>query len=181
MIFSAQPSSKVRGENFKVILEKNGYEVSYYYDFSKWISNMISIFSSFRTLSLLVFFLKGLNYIIRSVKRKWLVKHFNTYNGIIIIKNIDVDFLKIVRLAYKGKLLFDYDDAIWIPLFQGADVYKKLITGVDYVSCDNAFLMNRALTLNKNSFVLNGPAQVELFDTVVETPKIDNRQFIIEC
>jgi glycosyltransferase involved in cell wall biosynthesis len=179
MIFSAQPSAKVRGENFKEILEENGFEVNYYYDFSKWISNKITILSRFRSLGFFVFFLKGLNFTIRIAKRKWLVKHINDYDGIIIIKNIDVDFLKIVRVAYKGKLLFDHDDAIWIPLFQGEEIYEKLITGVDYVSCDNAYLMKKALTLNKKSFVLNGPAQVELFDKVTAPQKNDNGQLII--
>jgi glycosyltransferase involved in cell wall biosynthesis len=39
--------------------------------------------------------------------------------------------------------------------------------------------MSRALLFNKNSFVLNGPAQVELFDRVAVSQKIDKRQIII--
>ena len=59
----------------------------------------------------------------------------------------------------------------------GEDTFKKIICNVDYVSCDNSFLLSKALTYNSNSFILNGPTQIEKFTSEIKT-RNDNK-FII--
>ena len=84
-------------------------------------------------------------------------------------------FAWIIKKIFKKKLVYDFDDAIWLPnysdnnaFFHRLKFYKKtkyFIKWSDSVIAGNQFLANYSLQWNKNTFVL---------PTVVDTVKIHN-------
>lgn len=81
------------------------------------------------------------------------------FDGIVLIKYFDGAFVRALRSRTKAKLLYDLDDAAWLPEFLGPGQFEQVVREVDAVSCDNGFLLSRVAPLNANSFVLRGPAR----------------------
>lgn len=143
------PSSMVRGFIYKDIISTN-FHVKYFKFYSKY--------RGLKQTSLLKkIILKAYDLIIsflNSIKALYEIKNFQF---LIIIKYINPLYLKIIKFFFNGKILFDFDDAIWLDSFGGEKRFINIITNSDYVSCDNSFLLKKAQLYNKNSFILNGP------------------------
>lgn len=95
---------------------------------------------------------------------QYLILHFEVrfYDGIVIMKYFPYETVSLIRKNTKAKLLYDFDDAIWLdmnmPLLKD---YDKTIRLVDFVSVDNRYLYDKAVKYNKNVFILPPPAQFE--------------------
>jgi glycosyltransferase involved in cell wall biosynthesis len=94
---------------------------------------------------------------------KWLagarlVPALGSYDAIWLIKYFSPAFVRALRSLTRAKILYDLDDAMWLPEFLGAQRFEELIGLVDAVSCDNAYLLERVRATNPRAFVLRGPA-----------------------
>jgi glycosyltransferase involved in cell wall biosynthesis len=163
-ISSPAPSSVVRGEVFKNSLNDGGFHVNFYYNYSKRLNRLADYLAKNKILSSVIGCINLYARLHLFFKRQLLMRSINNYEGIIIIKYIDSNFLSKMRKIYSGKILYDFDDAIWLNSFFGQQEFEKIIGSVDYVSCDNFYLHDKAKLYNNNVFVLNGPSQLEKFD-----------------
>lgn len=175
LIFQPAPSAVVRAEVFKGILQKNNFDVEYAYLFSKRIAKFESTLGN----ALFKFLLRGLQRIIRYTK-VWLLKgKLKMYNGIIILKYVSPGMLSTLKKGINGKTLYDFDDSVWHPTWLGRTNFESIIKSVDFVSCDNQYLKSQADKFNPNTFVLNGPSQIELFDSYVPPAKQDGSDVVV--
>ena len=174
LIFSESPSSVVRAEIFNDIYIKNGYDVSYYYDYSSNLNSYINKISKYKFLFFLSLILRIIRKLFLYIKRYFLLRNIYKYDAVIIIKYINPDFLYKVRNIFKKYILYDFDDAIWLPMFFGDCVFEKILSSVDFVSCDNYYLLEKSLELNNRSFILNGPSAIEKYDLDIKSQKSDN-------
>ena len=174
LLFNNLPSSIVRARTFNDEYLKYEYTPIFYKFYSKRLYRIYSLIISYKFLSKLFINLQSLFILI---KINIFLKKCNSYDALIIIKYIKPKLLEKIKLKYKGKILYDFDDAVWLENIMGLDVFKKIINNVDYVSCDNNFLLEKAKKYNINSFILNGPAQVEKFISKNE----NNKSSIILC
>ncbi len=87
--------------------------------------------------------------------------------------------LRVLKRKIRGKILYDFDDAVWLPQWLGQDDFREIVKAVDFVSCDNHYLLSAAQDLNRNSFVLNGPCQIELFERHKVVTDGNNQDIVI--
>ncbi len=154
VIFQPAPSSMVRAEVFRDSLINNGYTVLYYYCYSKRLFEIQSFLekSEWFSLSLLI---RGIQRIVRIFNVFFLARKIAKYDAIILIKYISPSMLRVLKRKIRGKILYDFDDAVWLPQWLGQDDFREIVKAVDFVSCDNHYLLSAAQDLNRNSFVLN--------------------------
>ena len=164
LIFSNSPSSVVRAEIYANEYIKRGYNVEFYYDYILSLDLIYNKCSSFLVLYPLLIFIRILRKVIVILKRLLLFKKINSYDSIVVIKYITPKFLDKIRKVFSGKILYDFDDAVWLPHFLGYSNFEKVLKNVDFVSCDNEYLALKSKMFNKNTFVLNGPVPIEKFD-----------------
>jgi len=170
MIFSPSPSSIVRAEAFRWILLSHDFDVDYYYDFSSKREKLIKKTSKIKIFIFFNLLLRLLNKIISKYKRNSIIREIKRYDAIIVIKYPGYAFMQMIKQNATGKILYDIDDAVWLPSFFGKEVFCKLVEIADYISCDNSYLMNFTRKYNPNVFVLNGPSQLELFEKRSPSP-----------
>jgi glycosyltransferase involved in cell wall biosynthesis len=173
LIFSESPSSVVRAEIYKETFLSNGYKVSYYYNYSSTLNNYYKKIVRYKLLIPLSFLIRIIRKVTLSYKNFLLFNNIHKYDGVIVIKYISPDFLFNIRKKFKGKILYDFDDAIWLPMFFGITDFEKILKNVDFVSCDNSFLAKKSIEVNKKTFILNGPSAIEKFDKYVQTKSKD--------
>jgi len=118
---------------------------------------------NFTTFYPVLLFFRILNRLYFEFKKYVLLKKVNKYNVIIAIKYLDSNFLKLIKTKSKAILIYDFDDAVWLDQQWGEIEFSKIISTADYVTSDNTYLANYASIYNKNSFVVNGPCQIEKF------------------
>jgi len=82
------------------------------------------------------------------------------YDRIILIKYFDAKFVRTLRSASRATILYDMDDAMWLPEFLGPLELEAVLRNVDAVSCDNEYLCSHARPFNPNAFVLRGPVKL---------------------
>jgi glycosyltransferase involved in cell wall biosynthesis len=162
LIFNNSPSSIVRGTTFQDEYLKYKFKPIYFNLYSKSLTS-ISNFLMAGNYFLLSSLFNKINSFYILVKSRYFLLICHNYDAIIVIKYIKPFFLNKIKLNFKGKILYDFDDAVWVNYIMGEDNFKKIISNVDYVSCDNNFLLTRAKEYNTNSFILNGPTQIEKF------------------
>jgi glycosyltransferase involved in cell wall biosynthesis len=180
MIFKPAPSVMVRAEIFSQALKEDGNEVSFYYEYSKTLQRFLELFLKFKLLYFIFFsFLEKIQKIIGRAKRLAILKTVSTVDAIIIIKFVEPSFISLIREKSSAKILYDFDDAVWLPSFLGEEKFNKIIQLVDFVSCDNNYLKARAKRFNEKTFVLNGPSQLELFEKSVRTQKSEGEPIVI--
>ena len=176
LVFNNSPSSIVRATTFKDEFLKYNIEPLYFNLFSKDLSSL-SNWLFFYKLNFLALIVNKLNAIFERLAFHYFLMICNKFDAIIIIKYIKPSFLLKLKAKTKAKLLYDFDDAVWVNYIMGEDTFKEIICNVDYVSCDNSFLLSKALKYNSNSFIVNGPTQIEKFTSEIKT-RNDNK-FII--
>ena len=155
LIFSESPSSVVRAEIFRETYLKKGYKVNYYYDYSYRLNlfyKSIIKYKFFFIISLIVRIIRKIHILF---KRFYLLNTINNYDAVIIVKYISPNFLNKIRKNFKKSILYDFDDAIWLPIFFGNIDFEKIIKTVDFISCDNSYLLQKSIQFNKKTFILN--------------------------
>lgn len=178
VIFQPAPSSVVRAEVFRGLLTSDGYTVSYHYCYSKKLYEVQSFFEK-REWFPLSLFIKGIQRVIRYINVYVLASKIGKYDAVILIKYINPSMLKVLKNKIRGKILYDFDDAVWLPQWLGEENFREIVKSVDFVSCDNHYLLSAATTHNSNSFVLNGPCQIELFENYKVTSDAETKDVVI--
>ena len=178
LIFLPYPSAVVRATIFKEPLEEDEYEVTYYYNYSGVLTQLQDFFrrSGF---GLLDFPLQILQKIIVYIKIRMLMASIRKFDAIILIKYVKAAWIASLKRKFKGKILYDFDDAVWLPNLMGKSEFENVVRAVDYVSTDNHYLRSVAETHNINTFVVNGPCQVELFDEYYTEERTDKDTVVI--
>lgn len=163
MIFLPYPSAVVRATIFKELLEEDEYEVTYYYNYSGALTRLQDFFkrSGFGWLD---FPLQILQKVIVFIKIRMLMASIQKFDAVVLIKYVRAAWITSLKRKFKGKILYDFDDAVWLPDLMGKSEFESVVRSVDYVSTDNHYLKSAAETHNINTFVVNGPCHVELFD-----------------
>lgn len=162
LLFNSYPSSIVRGKIYRKYYEKYGYFVEYKNMFSPFLDNIITITNGKIFIRIVgKIFSKIQSFYVKS-RLKYILRITKEYDFIFVIKSSNPEFIKNLKKSTNAKIVYDYDDAIWLPYFFGENVFKEIISSVDFVTCDNSYLKNKAMEYNKHSFVVYGSAQVEL-------------------
>jgi len=153
------PSSYVRAWVYKEEFQKRNIQVDYFH------LNPPKLIRAIKGTRL--FLVKLLLRIIKKpdiIRRRLLLfKRINDYDVIIAVKYIKSNLLNKIRSKSNALLIYDFDDAVWLDMFNGRDEFLKTTSIVDCLTSDNSFLANYASVYNNNSFVLQGPCQVEKF------------------
>jgi len=163
LIFDAGPSEAVRARAFEVAYRTAGYRVKYFRLYAPWLVGLIALGERFRILGSL----KGLGYalqrVVRSVKMLYALAIVGRYHAAVVLKWSSVGFLRRLRRHPTTKLLYDFDDAMWLDAFVGERTFADLVGLADCVSCDNAILAAHARRYQDDVIVVEGPPQVEQF------------------
>lgn len=168
LIFNDSPSSVVRARTFEEEYVCNNFNAFFFKVYSYfWIS--LSKWATSKNITLLSFGFNKLNSLYEILKSKYFIRICNRYDALILVKYVKPEFLDKIKQRFKGKILYDFDDAVWVDYIMGLNKFEKIVSNVDYVSCDNRFLLDKAKVLNNKSFILNGPTQVEKFKTAKRT------------
>lgn len=168
-------SVAVRSTLYRDIYRKRGYQVTYCpwdtLPFFLLLESFCPPVCKSNLQKITRFFLKIYQY---------LILHFvvKRYDGIIIMKYFSYDTVKLIRKNTKAKLLYDFDDALWLKIHRPLLAeYDKIIACVDYVSVDNDFLYRVAKKYNDNVFLFPPPAQFEALPEKYD--KADDETIII--
>ncbi len=178
MIFLPYPSAVVRATIFKELLEEDEYEVTYYFNYSGVLTRLQDFFkrSGFGWLD---FPLQILQKVIVFLKIRMLMTSIQKFDAVILIKYVRAAWIASLKRKFKGKILYDFDDAVWLPDLMGKSEFENVVSSVDYVSTDNEYLKSAAEKHNVNTFVVNGPCQVELFDKYPFHERTDTSEVVI--
>ncbi len=161
------PSQRFRFEQYLGFIEENGFE----YDFSYIISAKDDLYFYQRGQ-----YFKKLSILLKSIfKRMYDVLHANKYDIIFVQREafmLGTPFFE-KKYAAKSKLIFDFDDALWIRQISDASAPNKnllwlknpaktaqIIGCSDMVFAGNRYLANYARQYNK---------QVKLVPTTIDT------------
>jgi glycosyltransferase involved in cell wall biosynthesis len=155
-----EPSAFVRAKVYQEEYRKRGYKADYIQLKSNFLLRLMKKAKPLLLLKLLFELLVKLNFLI---KQYFLLKHVADYDVIIAIKFVKSKLLGQIKAKSQAMLIFDFDDSIWLKGFDGEDEFSRKISIVDYVTSDNSYLANYASKYNKNSFIVNGPCQIEKF------------------
>lgn len=177
------PSQRFRFEQYFDALKANGFEIHQepYWDLKtweilyakgKWLQKILGVIRAMFKRLLIIFKAPAYDFI-------FIHREFSPIGYPIIP-------LLIAKLLRK-KIIFDFDDAIWIPnvsnsnrVFGFLKMYSNTSRFIKWsykVSCGNDYLKNFALTYNSSSFFI--PTTI---DTNYHTPSVkkpDKRNFII--
>ncbi len=170
------PSQRFRYEQYLNVLQQNGFEID---QRSFWSEKTFSILYSKGK-----FIQKTLGLLWAIFKRYLLLFKISSYDFIFLHRELSpVGFpfmVWIIAKVFRKKIIFDFDDAIWIPnvsksnrLFSLFKVYSntRRIIRLSYkVSCGNDYLCEYALQFNKN--VVYNP-------TTIDTVHLHNKQRVL--
>lgn len=162
LLFFSAPSRIVRAETFNDLYRDNHYSVKYYKLYNEKLSDHIQKFKDIN-LSFFVPILEWINKKLSQLKKIYVLLIARRYDGIIFVKYVTSHYIKIVRKHTRAKLLYEFDDSMWLNNIFGNTEFERIICSVDYVSCDNDYLKQKAEKYNRNTFVVKGPPQVEKF------------------
>ena len=166
LLFNGEASSLVRAFVYSEEYKKRAIHADFFPLYSRDLERSIKYFKSFYPVQ---FLLRALNRLYIVYRKNLLLKRIAGYNVIIVIKYIDTGLMKQVKLLSKALLVYDFDDAVWLNSFFGEDEFSKIISEADCITSDNHYLSNYSSVYNKNSFVLNGPCQIEKFIEIKST------------
>ena len=164
LFFAYAPSEIVRGNVFENNFIEAGFYIRYFRVYSLIVQKLIILLERYAILQPLVFFFLKTQMVIRRIKIWYALNIVKKYNAVVVVKYCTPSILNSIKKKSTAKVLYDFDDAVWLDQFLGQKTFKQIVMSVDYISCDNEFLANYARQYNSKVFVLNGPPQVELFD-----------------
>lgn len=162
---SNEPSSIVRALVYKEELIKRGAQPLFFNLYSPLLLRWINL-TSFYPVKLLFRIINKFYFLFNEYLLMQKVIHFDI---IVCVKYTDSILLKKIKSISKAKLVYDFDDAVWLDMFYGEEEFLKKVSLVDFVTSDNNYLAKHSSIYNKNSFVVNGPCQIEKFISYKET------------
>ncbi|MBO4646657.1 MAG: glycosyltransferase family 4 protein [Lentisphaeria bacterium] len=152
-------SVAVRSTLYADHFRKHGYEVDYLY----W--DILPGFESLKKWFPPVFHklldrLGGL--FLRIRQNRILHRKVKRYDGIVLMKYFPYETVKIIRDSTRAKLLYDFDDPIWLEMYRPMlEKYQQILSCVDCVSVDNEYLYEHAKPFCREIFIFPPPAQFE--------------------
>ena len=96
----------------------------------------------------------------RAILSQQLLRTVSDFDRILLVKYFDARFVEAIRHRSQAQILYDIDDAVWLPEFIGPTEFARITRAVDAVSCDNGYLRERAARHNQRAFILRGPVQL---------------------
>ena len=152
-------SVAVRSTLYGEYYRTHGYKVDYvYWDASPWDLFLMKwgppIFQKL---------LSRVSQLFQRIRQYWFL-HWKVrfYDGIVIMKYFHYDTVRIIRKHTRAKLLYDFDDPIWLEMFgTQLEKYQQTLSCVDCVSVDNEYLYNHAKPFCREIFIFPPPAQFE--------------------
>jgi glycosyltransferase involved in cell wall biosynthesis len=160
-----EPSTTVRGMAFIPEWKKRGIKANCFFLHSPFILNRLK-----KRPKNIVW--RGLNkiYYLLSRFRLMYSNVCKRYDTIVAVKYIPASLLLSLKSKTPARIIYDFDDAIWLDVFLGEESFKQAVSAAHVVTADNAYLASRAAQYNPHSFVLNGPCQIEQFNVYDENP-----------
>lgn len=173
ILFNNAPSATVRALSFKSEYLKYKVKVDFFFMSVNFIENLATRACCFDFFMFILRVFRKLCYI---YKQHNLLKIVKNYDTIVTIKYINSKLLSQIKAKTRAKILYDFDDAVWLDsYFVGENEFRKVITLADVTTSDNHYLAKRASEYNKNSFVVNGPSQIELFTKISKMEREDEQ------
>lgn len=102
--------------------------------------------------------------LVARLQAKRLLSLANRFENVFLIKYVPPGLVASLRGATNARLIYDFDDAVWLRAFLGEERFAEIVSGCDVVTCDNVFLAERAREHSSRVLVFPGPPQVELFN-----------------
>ena len=175
LLFNPSPSARVRATIYREEFINKNITVTYYNFYSILLTKILE--NKFvKNISVAKNLFKILNKSDLFFKEKYILNVSKNYDGIVLIKYVNPIFLKKLRKKSNAKLLYDFDDSMWLDSFVGLEMFKEITKNVDFISCDNYILKEKAILYNKNTFIQKGPTNVELYNPA---KKKSNKNIII--
>ncbi|MEO6459267.1 MAG: glycosyltransferase [Bdellovibrionota bacterium] len=167
VLFGFSPSSTVRGTVFREEFLKNGYEAVFFQTHAALIGKLRQrILGWPRFLRLLIDIpLRLLNLAYICLRAMYLLTLVGSAHAVMLIKFCPPWLIPLIHARTRGRLLYEFDDPMWLDSFIGEKAFLKLIKHADYVSTDNTLMAEWVRRHHpENVFVVRGPAQVEVFE-----------------
>jgi glycosyltransferase involved in cell wall biosynthesis len=151
----------VRGESFRYEYIANGFEVRY----ERLYSRALTRWEQRRRVGRLSTRYFGyLHAVFKRWKERRVLGIARGFDAVVLMKYVSSRLARQLRATTRARILYDFDDAVWLDSFLGRNAFAEILSTVHSVSCDNSYLLARARPFNPHVFVLPGPAQVEEFD-----------------
>ena len=97
---------------------------------------------------------------VRAALTERVLRRVSEMDRIVLVKYFDASFVQRIRRVSKAKILYDIDDAVWLPEFLGPARFEAMVRAADAVSCDNEYLRQRVAKHQPSTFVLRGPVRL---------------------
>lgn len=181
----AWPSGWVRALIYKKLFAKYNIHADYVARQSPWICHQLGrkgvIYNHLLNAGLgLVIARLGL--ILTHFREYFIIRRSrNNYDAIYIQKAGSFKLVTALRRVHKGLLVFDLNDAVWLPAninYAGGKI-RDILRIVDAVTCDNPYGITFARSCNQKVYLVPDPAQVELFDQHRQKKIKSNNSLII--
>lgn len=165
LIFNDSPSGLIRAKVYRNHFKtRTSYEVKYFYLYSEKVTEWLKVkIGKFYLTSRLLLLANKLAVLLKQI-HFFLVR--NQFDKIIIIKYISPFYLKKISRNYKGKIIYDIDDALWLDEYLGREAFENIVSNVHKVLCDNNYLLSYVAKFNSNCSVVPGTSQIENFKTI---------------
>ena len=154
------PSAFVRATVYKEELKKQGINATF---FQLRALKLMKLKKKCGSLFFLKNFLEIIIGIYYNIRNFYLLRIVSKYDVIVAVKYLKSSLLNKIKSKSHALLVYDFDDSVWLNHYYGEKEFSKRIKSVDCVTSDNLFLAGYAAQYNRNSYVVNGPCQVEKF------------------
>lgn len=157
ILFGYSPSTQVRAYSFLSSYKRAGYVVEFLQMLPPRSSWLIS-----RLTSRIFGVFNDLWKVIRIASRS------SNWDAFIVVKYPRTWFIPLLKFLTRKPVLYECDDPLWLPEYDyGKKVFKN-VEAADYVSVDNQYIRAEFLNYNKQTFVVQGPSQVERYSNPME-------------
>src|SRR5688572_2653022 len=169
------PSQRFRFEQFLGYLKEHGYRCNF-----SWLLNANDDKYFYRPGNLIR---KGLIVLKGAVKRFFEIFSASKYDIVFVQREafmLGTAFFE-KQFAKKSKLIFDFDDSIWMQnvsaankkfsFFKDAGKTRDIISKADLVFAGNSYLAGFAKQFNKNVVIVPTTIDTEVYKPTVRTPK----------
>lgn|GEM_PF-6455960 len=158
-VFDGSPSATVRGAAHVGHLRESGLDVHFLRCFNPAIAKLTRIGWLGRNFPPVWW----LNRLAAQARLFLFLANSRKFDRIFLVKYVPRGFIGRLRARSKARLIYDFDDAVWVKSFLGEDHFREIVSQVDSVTCDNEFLASMARVHCRDVRVIPGPPQVEKF------------------
>jgi len=85
-------------------------------------------------------------------------------HAVMVIKYCPHWLMPLIQKRARGRVLYDFDDPMWLESFVGEDEFRHLVRNADFVSTDNTLMLEKTQKIHSRAFVVRGPSQIEVFE-----------------